>query len=226
MRYIRNSLAAAILAAAEIVAFVPAAHADNDNNTLMPNNQRFNDAVVANVYTIQHTAGCRNDVTVDPRLQQAAARHARDLLNNRSLDGDIGTDGSTPQARANDSGFPGQVAETMAIHPAIAINGNELLNWWYHNPDYFAVMSDCGYTRMGVWSENSVDRSVVVAVYGRPDQPDEPPRRGNDASQYPRVGMPFDPFPDYDASDELEYGVQWLPWILRGVYPPPAYPPK
>nr|WP_253843054.1 hypothetical protein [Mycobacterium colombiense] len=25
-------------------------------------------------------------------------------------------------------------------------------------------------------------------------------------------------------SDELEFGLRWLPWILRGVYPPPAYP--
>lgn len=34
-----------------------------------------------------------------------------------------------------------------------------------------------------------------------------------------------DPNPDYDASDELEYGINWFAWILRGVYPPPAYPP-
>ena len=25
--------------------------------------------------------------------------------------------------------------------------------------------------------------------------------------------------PDYDASDELEYGINWFAWILRGVYP-------
>jgi hypothetical protein len=35
----------------------------------------------------------------------------------------------------------------------------------------------------------------------------------------------MDPNPDYDASDELEYGMNWFAWILRGVYPPPAYPP-
>jgi hypothetical protein len=35
----------------------------------------------------------------------------------------------------------------------------------------------------------------------------------------------MDPNPDYDASDEIEYFVNWLPWALRGVYPPPAYPP-
>lgn len=35
----------------------------------------------------------------------------------------------------------------------------------------------------------------------------------------------MDPSPDYDASDEIEYFFNWLPWALRGVYPPPAYPP-
>lgn len=35
----------------------------------------------------------------------------------------------------------------------------------------------------------------------------------------------MDPNPDYDASDELEYGIDWFAWILRGVHPPPAYPP-
>jgi hypothetical protein len=32
--------------------------------------------------------------------------------------------------------------------------------------------------------------------------------------------------PDYDASDELEYGIAAYAWLLRGVYPPPAYPPE
>ena len=35
----------------------------------------------------------------------------------------------------------------------------------------------------------------------------------------------MDPNPDYDASDEVEYFFSWLPWDLRGVYPPPSYPP-
>ena len=29
----------------------------------------------------------------------------------------------------------------------------------------------------------------------------------------------MDPNPDYDASDELEYGLNWFAWIVRGVYP-------
>jgi uncharacterized protein YkwD len=148
---------AAVLAGA--VTGVPTAAADN---------KRLNDGVVANVYTIQHQHGCSNDVKIDPRLQLAAEWHAGDVLNNRALDGDIGSDGSTPQSRAAAAGYTGVVAQTVAINPALAINGVEIMNQWYYRPDYMAIMSDCANTQMGVWSENSLDRSVVVAVYGKP----------------------------------------------------------
>jgi hypothetical protein len=49
--------------------------------------------------------------------------------------------------------------------------------------------------------------------------------RGLDFSADSARGDDMDPNPDYDASDELEYGFNWFAWILRGVYPPPAYPP-
>jgi uncharacterized protein YkwD len=141
------------------VAGIPVAAADN---------KRLNDGVVANVYTVQHQAGCTNNVTVSPELQLAAQWHTDDVLNNRALDADLGSDGSTPQARADAAGFKGAVAETVATNPALAINGIEIINQWYYRPDYMAIMSDCGYTKMGVWSANSLDRSVVVAVYGKP----------------------------------------------------------
>jgi hypothetical protein len=32
------------------------------------------------------------------------------------------------------------------------------------------------------------------------------------------------PSPDYDASDEIEYFLGAFAWLLRGNYPPPAYP--
>jgi uncharacterized protein YkwD len=190
------------------------AHADGDNNTLIPNNKRLNDGVVANVFTMQHQAGCTNDVRPNPQLQLAAQRHTEDVLNNRALDGDIGSDGSTAQDRANAAGYHGQVAETVAINQSIAIGGNDLINRWYYNPSYHAIMSNCANSQMGVWSLNSPDRTVVVAVYGQPAQPVN--TQGEN--------IPPDPSPDYDASDELEHGLDWLPWILRGVNPPPAHP--
>ncbi|UXA05367.1 CAP domain-containing protein [Mycobacterium sp. SMC-2] len=198
----------------------PAARADN---------KRLNDGVVANVYTLQHQAGCTNDVKINPQLQLAAQWHTLDVLNNRNLDGDIGSDGSTPQDRANAAGFHGKVAETVAINPAVAISGIELLNQWYRNPADYAVMSNCANNQVGVWSENSPDRTVVVAVYGQSDQPNptspKAPQIGPPGTTI-QENVPIDPSPDYDASDEIEFGINWLPWILRGVYPPPAMPPQ
>ena len=115
----------------------------------------------------------------------------------------------------------------MATNPALAISGIELINQWYYNPAYFAIMSNCANNEIGVWSENSLDRTVVVAVYGQPEVPVENrpvgPELGSPVALQQNV--PIDPSPDYDASDEIEYGIDWFPWILRGVYPPPAYPP-
>ena len=221
MQYRPLTLPALAVVAAGLVFGTPAAHGDN---------KRLNESVVANVYTVQHQAGCKNDVKVNPQLQLAAEWHTLDVLNNRNLDGDIGSDGSTAQSRAEAAGYRGKVAETVAINPALAISGVELINQWYYNPAYFAIMADCAHTQIGVWSENSLDRTVVVAVYGKPEVPIP------DRPLGPEVGLPppvvlaengaMDPSPDYDGSDEIEYGIDWFPWILRGVYPPPAYPPR
>src|SRR5712671_3524316 len=204
MRDRRLTLAALVAIGAVLLTCTPAAHADN---------KRLNDGVVANVYTVQHQAGCTTEIKINPKLRLAAQWHTDDVLNNRALDADIGSDGSTVQDRASAAGFNGVVAETVAINPALAISGVEIMNQWYYRPDYMAIMSNCHYTQIGVWSENSLDRTVVVAVYGTPPGAT---RAGN---------VPVDPAPDYDASDEIEYGIDWVPWILRGVYPPPAYPP-
>jgi hypothetical protein len=48
---------AGVLTVAALAA--PIAHADN---------KRLNDGVVTNVYTVQHQAGCTNDVKIDPQL--------------------------------------------------------------------------------------------------------------------------------------------------------------
>ena len=137
----------------------PPAYADNS---------RLNSGVVANVYTIQHQAGCTTDIRPNFALGLAAQWQARDMLTNRALDGDLGSDGSTPQSRAAAAGFRGSVSQTVAINPALAINNVDVINQWYNDPRAFAIMSDCRNTAIGVWSENSLDRSVVVAVYGRP----------------------------------------------------------
>lgn len=127
-----------------------------------------NRAVISDVYTIQHNAGCTNDVVRNNALTLAAEWHADDMLANRNINDDNGSDGSTPQDRANAAGFRGKVAEIVAINPALSITNLELIRQWYYDPGAMAIMSDCANTAMGVWSENALDRTVVVAMYGQP----------------------------------------------------------
>ncbi|WP_118915434.1 CAP domain-containing protein [Mycobacterium shigaense] len=163
----RHTIGARLLGVGVIVSAAgtlaaPAAYADN---------KRLNSAVVSAVYTLQHQAGCTNDVIRNNALTLAAEWHAEDMMNNRNINDDTGSDGSSPQDRANAAGFRGRAAETVAINPAIAISSLELVKQWYYNPDDMAIIRDCANTAIGVWSDNSVDRTVVVAVYGQPVPP-------------------------------------------------------
>lgn len=148
---------------AGVLTFVSAvsapAHADN---------LRLNQGIISNVYTIKKQAGCTTDLKLNLQLQAAAQRHADDILNNRDLDGDIGSDGSTVQDRARAAGYRGTVAETVATIGSLAINGIDIMGNWYSRPDYYAIMSNCANIQIGVWSDNSFNRSVAVAVYGQP----------------------------------------------------------
>ena len=161
-----SRIAAGAAVAALLLTTAPVAGADN---------KRLNDGVVANVHTMMMNAGCANDydiepmVRINPKLRLAAQWHAQDVLNNRALDGDIGSDGTTVADRARNAGYQGEVAETVAINPALAINNLDVIRQWFYRPDYHAIMSNCGNVDIGVWSLNSLDRSVVVAVYGRGD---------------------------------------------------------
>jgi uncharacterized protein YkwD len=137
----------------------PIARADNTG---------LNNAVISGVYTLQHQAGCTNDVIKNNALTLAAEWHADDMMANRNINDDIGSDGSSPQDRAGAAGFNGKAAETVAINPAMSITSLELINQWYYNPDDMAIIRDCANTAIGVWSDNSLDRTVVVAVYGQP----------------------------------------------------------
>lgn len=156
--YATTLLAVALLAAGTSVS-TPTANADN---------KRLNESVFVNIFTAQRQNDCTSEPRLDGRLVDAARRHTLDVRDHREVNGDIGSDGSTPQDRANAAGFVGRVAQTVAINPALAISGIEILAQWYYDPVSLAIMQDCSNTAIGVWSENSLDRSVVVAVYGQP----------------------------------------------------------
>jgi len=166
VRRARSSVLVALMVCA-MPWLAPAAHGDN-GNTVVPNNARLNNSVYVNINTAQRQNGCTTDSQMDGRLTNAARRHTLDVLNNPSIDGDVGSDGSTPQDRARDAGFSGKAAETVAIVPAMAINGIQILGQWWWDPPSRALMQDCANTAIGVWSENSLSRSVLVAMYGQP----------------------------------------------------------
>jgi uncharacterized protein YkwD len=159
-----HSLAAlpAVAAVAVGSPALPASHADN---------ARLNYDVYGNIYTAQQQNGCRTQARMDGRLIEAARRHTFDVRDHPDIDGDIGSDGSTPQDRAAAAGYRGRVTETVAINPALAISGVDILNQWWGDPVSRAIMQDCNNTAIGVWSENGLARTVVVAVYGQPVAP-------------------------------------------------------
>jgi hypothetical protein len=60
-----------------------------------------------------------------------------------------------------------------------------LINQWYYRPDYHAIMADCANVDIGVWSESVLDRTVVVAVYGKGDGEPPVPSPPRDFGQVP-----------------------------------------
>jgi uncharacterized protein YkwD len=159
-----RTLSIPLAVGAGVVAFAAVAPV----TTARADNLRLNQGVITNVDTIKKQAGCKTDLKLNLQLQFAAQQHADDVLNNRDLDGDIGSNGSTVQDRARAAGYKGNVAETVATIGSLAINGIDIMGNWYYRPDYYAIMSNCANTQIGVWSENSSNRSVAVAVYGQP----------------------------------------------------------
>jgi hypothetical protein len=137
-------------------------------------NNRLHAAIASNVYTLQQRAGCLLQpeppglAMINDKLVAAARDHTFDVLEHRELGGDIGSDGSSPQDRALAAGYHGVASESTAVFNSFASNAIEVMNQWYYDPDYYAMMTNCANTQIGVWSESVFDRFVLVAVYGQP----------------------------------------------------------
>ena len=102
---LRRSIMLTALLLVAVLGATPA-HADN---------RRLNESVIANVYTVQRQAGCSTEITRNLALQLAAQWHARDAVAHRDVYGEIGSDGSTSQSRADRAGYHGTAQQTVAI---------------------------------------------------------------------------------------------------------------
>lgn len=87
-------------------------------------------------------------VTADPRLADAADRHARDMIRNGVRD-HTGSDASTAQQRIADTGFEASASGEILYWAHGVGDAQEAVDAWMHNPGHRAIISDCGLTHVG-----------------------------------------------------------------------------
>ena len=111
-------------------------------------------------------------LTVNAQLSTAAKNHAVDMLCNNYLS-HVGLDGSTPESRLQEAGFPASlVLENLyALHPAYGGNPQSAFDWWMNDTDSRADLLNANTTVMGVayvTSDDSLLGGYFVVVSARP----------------------------------------------------------
>ena len=111
-------------------------------------------------------------LTVNAQLATAAKNHAIDMLCNNYLS-HLGLDGSTPESRLQEAGFPAYlVLENLyALHPAYGGNPQSALDWWMSDTDSRADLLNANTTVLGiayVSSDESLLGGYFVVVSARP----------------------------------------------------------
>ena len=132
-------------------------------NTIAESPARADDlgtALYSGVNRLRQKCGTIAD---DPRLTVAAQRHANDMLRN-GLDGHIGSDGSSPQTRIADAGYP-RIARTGEIvywGTGSAATPTAALDWWMGSPAHRAIILNCAFNAGGF--ATAWDGSKMTAV--------------------------------------------------------------
>lgn len=123
-------------------------------------------AVYSGVNRVRQTCGVIGD---DPRLTVAAQRHANDMLQS-GLSGHIGSDGSSPQARIADAGYPrsGYTGEIVYWGTGSAATPSAALDAWMGSPAHRAIILDCGFTAGGFATASNGDKMTAVGDFAGP----------------------------------------------------------
>ena len=104
----------------------------------------------------------------DPRLTEAAQRHANDMLTN-GVNGHIGSDGSSPQARITDAGYRTRYSgEVVFWGTGSAANPSEALDMWMQSPPHRAIILNCAYTAAGFATAWDANKMTVVGDFAAP----------------------------------------------------------
>jgi uncharacterized protein YkwD len=108
-------------------------------------------------------------IAVDPRLTAAAQRHAYDMLNN-GVDGHTGSDGSSPQGRDADAGYPqiGSSGEIVYWGTGALASPAAALDLWMQSPGHRAIIENCAYTSAGFATASDGNKMTVVGDFAAP----------------------------------------------------------
>ena len=122
--------------------------------------------------TTASTAFARHarSIADDPRLTVAAQRHANDMLKN-GVDGHIGSDGSSPQARIADAGYTrtGYTGEIVYWGTGVlAATPTAALDAWMNSPPHRAIILNCAFTAGGFATAWDGNKMTAVADFARP----------------------------------------------------------
>lgn len=102
--------------------------------------------------------GC-GPISDDPRLTEAAQRHADDMLRN-GVSGHIGSDGSSPQARITAAGYRSRYSgEIVFWGTGSAATPKEALDMWMQSPPHRDIILNCAYNAGGfatAWDGNKM----------------------------------------------------------------------
>jgi uncharacterized protein YkwD len=118
------------------------------------------------VNRLRQTCGMIGD---DPRLTAAAQRHANDMLNN-GVDGHMGSDGSSPQARIADAGYTGtgSTGEIAYWGTGSAATPSAALDSWMESPAHRAIILDCAFTVGGFATAWNGNKMTAVGDFAGP----------------------------------------------------------
>ncbi|MCV7090540.1 CAP domain-containing protein [Mycobacterium interjectum] len=121
-------------------------------------------AVYSGVNRLRQTCGIGDD----PRLTSAAQRHANDMLTN-GVNGHIGSDGSSPQARIADAGYrTGYTGEIVYWGTGSAATPGAALDAWMGSPPHRAIILNCAFTTSGFATAWNGNKMTVVGDFAGP----------------------------------------------------------
>ena len=137
----------------------------------LANPEQVRSAMLARANAERAVAGLP-PLTLDPRLNSAAQRHAEDMLQ-RSYYSHFSPDGSAPADRVRRSGYAARlVAENIARGPYTV---NEVMDNWLASPEHRRNLLHPGFTELGIGvavGRNSVGNTVLwVQDFARPSLP-------------------------------------------------------